>query len=67
VSIKTFASDVDFLGWVHFPDHHMLRTATKRRMMRNLADDANKPRVESYRGLLAHGNEGKLTAHVQRL
>src|SRR3990167_7132742 len=29
VSIKTFASGVDFLGWVHFPDHRVLRTATK--------------------------------------
>ena len=28
VSIGTFASGVDFLGWVHFGDHRVLRTAT---------------------------------------
>jgi len=34
VSIKTLASGVDFLGWVHFPDHRVLRTVTKKRMLR---------------------------------
>lgn len=29
VFIKTLASGVDFLGWVHFPDHRVLRTVTK--------------------------------------
>ncbi|MEK7170105.1 MAG: reverse transcriptase/maturase family protein, partial [Patescibacteria group bacterium] len=28
VFIKTLASGVDFLGWVHFPDHRVLRTST---------------------------------------
>src|SRR3989344_1342327 len=32
VFIKTLSSGVDFLGWVHFTDHRVLRTATKRRM-----------------------------------
>src|SRR3989344_4267755 len=29
VFIKTIASGMDFLGWVHFPYHRVLRTATK--------------------------------------
>ena len=29
VSIGTLASGVDFLGWAHFPDHRVIRTATK--------------------------------------
>jgi hypothetical protein len=33
IFIKTIASGVDFLGWVNFPDHRVLRTTTKRRMM----------------------------------
>lgn len=28
--IKTIASGVDFLGWVHFPEHRVLRTTTKK-------------------------------------
>lgn len=57
VSISTFASGVDFLGWVHFPDHRALRTSTKRRALRNCADrDADDPVVRSYRGLCEWGN-----------
>lgn len=60
VYIKTFSSGVDFLGWVHFPDHRVLRTATKRRMAKNLRGDRNDARRESYRGMLSHGNAHKL-------
>lgn len=57
VSITTVASGVDFLGWVHFPDHRVLRRATKRRMFRNLEVKDCKPEtVQSYLGLLKHGN-----------
>ena len=65
VFIKTLASGVDFLGWVHFLDHRVLRTATKRRMMRNLADDTFDARVESYRGLLRHGNAHRLATSLR--
>jgi RNA-directed DNA polymerase len=64
VSIQTIASSVDFLGWVHFPDHRVLRTATKRRMLRHLRERAGKPgeeaTKESYLGMLGHGNTHKL-------
>lgn len=52
VSIQTVTSGVDFLGWIHFPDHRVLRTATKRRMLRRV----NEKNVDSYLGLLSHGN-----------
>lgn len=64
VSIKAFASGVDFLGWVHFPDHRVLRSATRRRMFRNLDDDASNARVASYRGMLSHGNAWGLKQRV---
>ena len=38
VSIKTVSSGIDFLGWVNFPDHRVLRTATKRRMVKRIAN-----------------------------
>lgn len=66
VSIKTLASGVDFLGWVHFPDHRVLRTATKRRMFRNLATKSGKPEtVASYLGMLSHGNAHKLSKMIK--
>ncbi len=60
VFIKTFASGVDFLGWVHFSDHRVLRTATKHRMMKRVKENPKKAVVQSYLGLLSHGNGFKL-------
>jgi hypothetical protein len=57
VSIETLGSGVDFLGWVHFPQQRVLRTITKRRMFRTLKTANGNPAVvQSYRGLLRHGN-----------
>ena len=36
VFIKTFSSGVDFLGLVNFSDYRVLRTTTKRRMLKKL-------------------------------
>jgi RNA-directed DNA polymerase len=32
IFIKRLASGIDFLGWVHFPYHRILRTSTKRKI-----------------------------------
>ena len=61
VSIKTVASGIDFLGWVNFPDHRVLRTITKRKMFARIKEkDGNNSTVKSYLGLLDHGNALKL-------
>lgn len=60
VSITTLASGVDFLGWVIFPDHKVLRTATKRRMIKRLRGIPSTATASSYKGLLSHGNTHKL-------
>lgn len=67
VYIKTYASGVDFLGWVHFMDHRILRTSTKRRIMRALSGDVHEASVASYLGLLKHGNAYELREHVERV
>jgi RNA-directed DNA polymerase len=60
VFIKTLASGVDFLGWVHFPNHRVLRTATKRRMIARIRQHRQPETICSYRALLKHGNTRKL-------
>ena len=66
VFVKTLASGVDFLGWVHFPDHRVLRTATKRRMWRTIEQkEGKKETVQSYLGMLKHGNAYKPRKRVQ--
>lgn len=59
--IKTVASGVDFLGWVLFPDHRVLRTVTKKRMFRGIQKKQGKEEtVQSYLGMTTHGNGYKL-------
>lgn len=64
VSIETLASGIDFLGWVHFPDHRVLRTSTRHRMIRNLKDNENELSMQSYLGMLSHGNAHKLSTRL---
>jgi retron-type reverse transcriptase len=64
VFIKTLASGVDFLGWIHFPDHRVLRGASRRRMMKQIATYSDQKTLSSYRGLLSHGNGHKLLAQL---
>lgn len=61
--VKTFSSGIDFLGWIHFPDHRIIRTSSKKRMIRNLAKSKNLATIESYKGLLSHGNAQKLVGN----
>jgi retron-type reverse transcriptase len=65
VFIKTIASGVDFLGWVHFPHHRVPRTSTKKRMFRNLRQKQTESTVASYLGLLSHGNTHNLRKKVK--
>lgn len=66
VFIKTLASGMDFLGWVNFFDHKVLRTATKRRMFRKITENPKPETVASYLGMLGHGNGRKLEAFLKR-
>ncbi len=61
VFIKTLASGVDFLGWVHFPNHRVLRTTTKRRMLKCAKGTLTPEARASYLGLLSHGNASNLS------
>lgn len=59
--LKTISSGVDFLGWVNFSKHRVLRATTKRRMFSRLAVFGERLEVrQSYLGLLSHGNGYKL-------
>lgn len=60
VFIKTLSSGVDFLGWINFPHHRVLRTATKHRMLGKLKQNNSTETLVSYLGLLKHGNTYKL-------
>ncbi|HBV57790.1 MAG TPA: hypothetical protein DEB73_00765, partial [Candidatus Magasanikbacteria bacterium] len=49
-----------FLGWVHFPKHRILRATTKSRMFSRIKEMSTLETVQSYLGLLKHGNTEKV-------
>ena len=62
VRVNSFASGVDFLGWVHFVDHRVIRLVTKRRIIRRIAESQSNETLQSYFGILQHGNSKKIQA-----
>jgi RNA-directed DNA polymerase len=60
VFVKTLASGVDFLGWVNFPYYRTLRNTTSRRMFKRLKEHPEDAILQSYLGLIKHGNSHKL-------
>lgn len=54
--LSTLASGVDYLGVINFPQYRVLRTKTKKRILR-LANHQNLP---SYLGVLKHANTFQL-------
>lgn len=67
IFIKTLASGVDFLGWVNFPYHRILRTATKRRVIKRLHGGTTEQAKASYLGMLRHGNTYKLRRKIEKI
>jgi retron-type reverse transcriptase len=64
VFLKTLNSGVDFLGWNQFEKFRTLRTVSKRRMFTNLQNHNNPKVVNSYLGLLKHGNAYNLKQKI---
>lgn len=56
LELKTLSSGVEFLGWVNFPKHRILKTKTKKRMIKRLMFNPSSGTVASYVGLMKHGN-----------
>ncbi len=67
VCIKTLASGVDFLGWVHFMDHRVLRRSTKQRILRRIVENPKNESYQSYLGILDHGNAEKIEQKLDEL
>ena len=63
-SIHTLASGIDFLGWVHSHDYRVLRTSTKRRMFKAMAENPKEGTIASYLGMLSHGNAHNLSKMI---
>ena len=66
ISIKTLYSGQDFLGWINFPDHRILRNTTKKRMLKRIEENPKEEVICSYLGMLKHGNMVKVKRDIIR-
>lgn len=64
IYIKSFAAGVDFLGWIHFPKYRRLRTVTKKRMFKRIKESPKPETLQSYLGVLSHGDSYGLAEEV---
>jgi len=67
ILLKTIASGMDYLGWVHFTDHLILRKTTRGRALARIKMHPTEETVQSYLGLLKHGNAWKLKDEIAQL
>jgi len=77
VSIRKFHQGIDFLGYILFPHHRLLRTKLKKRMQRKLkkrvkgyqrgqiTKHALKTSLNSYLGVLSHANTFNLSRELK--
>ena len=63
VSIRKLNQGIDFLGYVVLPYHTVLRTKTKKRMLKRV----NQENLSSYTGLLEHCDGYELRQKITRL
>jgi len=60
IELKSYIGGIDYLGYVCFPHHRVLRTKTKRRMFKRVSEK----NFSSYNGILQHCRSRKLQAKL---
>ncbi|OGE35215.1 hypothetical protein A3C32_02725 [Candidatus Daviesbacteria bacterium RIFCSPHIGHO2_02_FULL_41_14] len=77
ISIHKFHEGIDFLGYVIFPYYRLLRSKTKRRVLRNirkkmrayqnalLSEESLHQSLQSYLGVLSHADAYELTENLK--
>ena len=63
VDIRKYSQGIDFLGYVILPYYKVIRTKTKKRIIRKL----NKENLASYLGVLSHANSFKLEKSLRKI
>ena len=67
IVLRKLRQGIDFLGYILFPNHRLLRKRTKQRMIRNMKTNGiSKPQLYSYLGLLSHAEEHEAELALRR-
>ncbi|KKS16401.1 MAG: Retron-type reverse transcriptase [Parcubacteria group bacterium GW2011_GWB1_41_6] len=79
IKIRKYHQGIDFLGYVSFPHHRILRTKTKRRMFRKIerrieqlkqnkiSEESFNQTIQSYLGVLKHCKSHKLVCDIYKI
>jgi len=67
IIFRKYQQGVDFLGYVQFPYHRVLRTKTKNRIIQKVKMGAGEQSLQSYLGVLSHANSYKLSQEILNL
>jgi RNA-directed DNA polymerase len=77
--VRRFHQGIDFLGYVIFPKHRLLRTKTRRRMFAKLkakviayragvlSEESLAASLQSYLGVMSHANATRLAEEMKNL
>jgi len=65
VILLKYHQGIDFLGYITFPHHALLRTKTKRRIMKKVSSGISEQSFQSYLGVLSHASTYKLTQDLK--
>lgn len=67
ISLQKYHQGVDFLGYVQFPNHKILRTKTKQRILKKIKKGISYESLQSYLGVLSHADSHKLSEKIKNL
>ncbi len=67
ILFRKYTQGIDFLGYVEFPKYRLLRTKTKKRMIRNAMRGLSEQSLASYLGVLEHANAKTLSKELKNI
>lgn len=67
ITFRKYHQGIDFLGYVQFPYHRILRTRTKKRIIKKAKRGISEQSLQSYLGVLSHANSHKLSEEIKDL
>ncbi len=56
VTLRKYAQGIDFLGYVQFPHHRLLRSRMKRKILKRARNGMSGESLQSYLGVLSHAD-----------
>lgn len=67
ITLRKISQGIDFLGYVTFPHHKIIRTSTKKRMMRKVKKNPVENVLQSYIGITKHAHGNKIRRKLLKI